>query len=104
MELYQDQPHVFQAFVLIKHNIAKFALQRMGSYIHENTGYDMKLTATRSFVRIRNENGYPMDRIVNPEAIIDDGADTLVLSGIWKREGNRYYKGKGHTKNMPIEF
>lgn len=89
--MYQDQPHVFQAMVFLQ-KISKFALQRMGNWICENTGKDMSLNIVRNFVRIRNENGFPSEPILNPDAILEDGCRALCEKGIWKRDGDKLYK------------
>lgn len=88
--MYQDQPHVFQAMVFFR--ISKLALQRIGQWIHEHTGSEMRLDLERKFMRVRNQKGFAVEPILDAESIIDDGARVLCEQGLWIRDGSRLYK------------
>lgn len=92
VELYEDQPHVFQAMVGI-HAIAKVALQRMGVWIQQRTGKSVEIhkQQQKRHVRVSNKNGYPVTEIKHLGRMLDDGCDALVQLGIWQHDADRLF-------------
>ncbi|KAI8910913.1 Alpha/Beta hydrolase protein, partial [Gorgonomyces haynaldii] len=87
LEMYQDQPHVFQALVSFQ-AFSKLALERMGTFILEHTSEqkdNLKSQCASLFIRNNQTNDIiPM----NASKIIDDGCDALVKLGIWTKSGD----------------
>jgi acetyl esterase/lipase len=83
VELYSDQPHVFQLFAPVN-RFSRFALKRMGQFLFEQTGTsEWRPHIQHETLRIRNIHGHPIEPIHDAFGIIEDGINRLVDHGIW---------------------
>jgi acetyl esterase/lipase len=96
LEIYEDGVHFFQQFCPFDH-MARFALKRMGHFLAQHTSFTDSFDIKRDLIRrtpfwIANDSVHSVHRIPDAGNVIDDGINTLVEMGIWKRIGDRCIK------------